>query len=292
MVSTYFLDYYHPFAGLCNQLYLITNHIHDCYNKGVKIYLHKFNVDIFNKKRIDASEVFDIHKTNENLKKLTGKYILETRFPETIEFIPKLCIYPVSSIEILNCLEFHENILNYVNQLKNIFTKGYNAIHFRLDIDAIVHYTFEKDIYNHFMDLCNTDISQAKFYFESLDQTKIKRYCSFLMHQYLFMIGHFGFDKTWYISTSVGKWEIHKPMEKYLKILTDFILKNKGDYYIAPKIYKERELNALEDLIMLRDCEKLIGFEGSSFSEGFCLKVNSIRNPGKKYLFVKEYEEV
>ena len=43
-----------------------------------------------------------------------------------------------------------------------------------------------------------------------------------------------------------------------------------------PKIYEERELNALVDLLVLRDSEKMIGFEGSSFSEGYCLKVNSI----------------
>jgi len=289
-MSTYFLDYYHPFAGLCNQLYLITNHIHEAYNKGMKIFIHKFNVDIFNKKRVDASEVFDIQATNENLKRLTGKYLLETKCPETVEFIPKLCIYPVSSIEILNCLEFHGNILNCVNKLKSIIN-GYNAIHFRLDIDAIIHYTFDKNIYDNFMDLCNNDLLKAKKYFESLDQTKIEKYTSFLMEQYLFMVSHFGFDKTWYISTSITKWEIHNPMLKHLKQLTDFILENKGSYYIAPLIYQERELNALVDLIMLRDCEKLIGFEGSSFSEGYCFKVNTIRKVTKKFLFIKEYPE-
>ena len=58
---------------------------------------------------------------------------------------------------------------------------------------------------------------------------------------------------------------------------------------IPHKFYQQRELNALVDLLVLRDSDKMIGFEGSSFSEGYCFKVNSIRNPGKEYLFVKEY---
>ena len=150
-----FLDYYHPYAGLCNQLYLITNHIHDCYNKGTKLFIHKVNIDIFKKERILACDFFDIHKTNENLKKVTGTFILETDLPKNIDYIPNLCIYPVSSIEILNCLEFNGSIISEVNKLKSIFPNGYNSVHFRLDIDCILHYTFGKKVYNHFMDLAN-----------------------------------------------------------------------------------------------------------------------------------------
>ena len=35
------LDYYEPFAGLCNQLYLITNHIHNALVNNKQIYIHK-----------------------------------------------------------------------------------------------------------------------------------------------------------------------------------------------------------------------------------------------------------
>jgi len=287
---TYFLDYYHPFAGLCNQLYLITNHIHDAYNKGVQLFIHKFNIDIFKKERVFANEVLDIEKTNENLKKLTGKEILVSECCETVQYLPKLCIYPVSSIEILNCLEFHGSILSDVNKLKSIFPKGYYSIHFRLDIDAIIHYTFGKEVYNEFMDLCNNSSILAKEFFDTLDKKKIGEYCNFLMHQYFLLIKHFGFDKTWYISTSITKDSIHEPMKIYLNLLTNYILENKGVYYIPPKIYEDRELNALVDLLVLRDSEKMIGFEGSSFSEGYCLKVNSIRKITKEYLFVKEYQ--
>jgi hypothetical protein len=139
------------------------------------------------------------------------------------------------------------------------------------------------------MELCNKDIQEAKLYFESLDQIKIEKYCLFLLNQYFVFIKQFGFDLPWYISTSITKWDIHEPMMVYLKMFTNFILSNNGTYYISPKIYQERELNALVDLLILRDSVKLIGFEGSSFSEGYCLKVNSVRNPGKEYLFVKEY---
>jgi hypothetical protein len=283
----YFLDYYHPYAGLCNQLYLITNHMHDCYNKGVKLYIHKFNIDIFKKKRINADKVIDFYKTNENIEKLTGKNILLYEKPKIIEYIPKLCIYPVSSIEFLNCLEFHESI---TEKVKSIKLKSYYGIHFRLDIDAILHYTFENYVYTKFMDLCNSNIFEAIEYFKSLNQEKISKYCNFLMKQYFTFIEQIGFDKPWYICTSILKWKIHDPMIIYLNKLTQFILENGGTYYIPPEVYDERELNALVDLLVLRDSEKMIGFEGSSFSEGYCYKINSIRKITKEFLFVKEYE--
>ena len=287
-MGIYFLDYYHPFAGLCNQLYLITNHLHDAFLKGHTLYINKFNIDIFHKERIPASEIFDIPKTNENLKKVTGVSIIETEIPEVITVIPKLCIYPVSSIEILNCLEFNENILKNVNGIKTNL-KSYNSIHFRLDVDAVIHYTFGEVVYSKFMDLCNKNLYLGMKYYYSLDQKLIENYCSFLMNQYFTFISTFGFEKCWYISTCIKKWEIHKPMEKYLYLLIEFIGKNNGNYMVPDKFYSQRELNALVDLLVLRDSDKMIGFEGSSFSEGYCLKVNSIRNPDKEYLFVKEY---
>ena len=51
--------------------------------------------------------------------------------------------------------------------------------------------------------------------------------------------------------------------------------------------FEERELNALVDLLTLRDSDKMIGFEGSSFSEGYCFKVNCVKvNCVKDYRFV------
>jgi hypothetical protein len=285
---TYFLDYYHPFAGLCNQLYLITNHVHDAFLKHTTIYINKVNIDIFHKERIPASEFFDIPKTNENLKKIFGKDIIETKLPEVVRHIPKLCIYPVSNIEILNCLEFNKEVLGCVDKVKSSL-KNYNSIHFRLDLDAVIHYTFGKNVYSEFMELNNKDPLLALKYFNSLDQELIEKYCSFLMGQYFAFLSKFGFENCWYISTSITKNEIHKPTEKYLIALVNFIIANNGTYMIPHKFYNQRELNALVDLLILRDSCKMIGFEGSSFSEGYCFKVNTIRNPGKEYLFVKEY---
>jgi len=288
-MKTYFFDYYHPYAGLCNQLYLITNHIHKCYELGNKLYINKVNTDIFRKERIHANEIFDIDATNNNLEKLLGSRILATEPPEIVEEIPELCIYPVSSIEILNCLEFNQQFTSVINNLKSVFNGKYNAIHFRLDTDSILHYAFGKKEYNAFMDHSNTNSIKAEEYFNSLDQRKIEKYCSFLIEQYFTFVSQFGFDKCWYISTPITKWNIHKPVEKYLKQFTDFILSNGGSFYIPIRIYEQRELTALIDLLMLRDSEKLIGFEGSSFSEGYCLKVNTVRNVTKNFLFVKEY---
>jgi hypothetical protein len=290
-MKTIFFDYYHPYAGLCNQLYLITNHINLCYKNGTQIYIHRFNTDIFKKNRVSLNTVLDIPKTNENLKRLTGREIINAEPPDIIESIPRLQIYPVSNIAILNCLEFNETILEKVNNFKEK-SKSYYAIHFRLDIDCILHYTFGKTVYNRFMDLANRESRLAKEYFDSLNQTVIKEYCEFLMSQYLTFVKQLGFDKTWYICTPILKNEIHDPFKVYLSQLTDFINKSNGSYSISQTFYRERELNAIVDIVILRDAEKMIGFQGSSFSEGYCYKVNQIRKVTKEFVFVKERNEV
>ena len=289
-----FFDYYHPYAGLCNQLYLITNHINLCLINSTQIYIHRFNTDIFKKTRKPFDQIFDIPKTNENLKRLTGRDIITLNPPEIINSIPQLQIYPVSSIQILNCLEFNKKFLDTAQQIKrsNLKNEKYYGIHFRMEIDCILHYTFGKTVYNEFMDLANTSLSRANLYFETLDQNKIKSYCRFLMRQYFSFIKQFGFDKTWYICSSLLKNDIHKPFRVYLKQLTDFINSNNGTFFISQSDYPERELNALVDLLILRDSEKMIGFEGSSFSEGYCYKVNQIRKVTKEVFFVKERNEV
>ena len=251
------------YSGLCNQLYHITNCIDQTAN------IPRFNLDIFKNKFTE--DVLDLIDTSEKLKRININ--LKLIYTDTQPDIP---IYPVRSIPILNCLSFNKNIIRKACEIKNNL-KSYNGVHFRLDIDAVIHYTFGKEIYNQFME--NPSLK--------LDQDIINNYCQYLLDQYISFVSYFGFDKPWYICTSITKWDIHKSMEPHLKIFTDFILINNGTYYIAPLIYPQRELNALVDLLVLRDSERLIGFEGSSFSEGYCLKVNSIRKVTKEFLFVK-----
>jgi hypothetical protein len=274
-----FLDFYHPYAGLCNQLYLITNHIHSAYLNNQQIYINKFNIDIFNKKRIPASGIFDLEKTQENLIKLLGTNVLTLKKPKIVENIPRLCIYPVSSVEILNALEF--------NSVFKTNKKFENGVHFRLDTDCILHYTFGENVYNKFMDLANTNEQQAKDYFLNLNRQTIENYCNFLIGEYIKLISEIGFEKEWYICTSVGKDPLNIFTKGYLDYFTNFIESKGGKWYITPKQFKERELNALVDLLVLRDCKNLIVFEGSSFSEGYCLKVNQIRNTIQNYKIVK-----
>ena len=156
-VKVIFLDYYDPFAGLCNQLYLTTNHIHQAILKNTKIYINKVNIDIFKKERIPAEEFYDLQKTNENIKHLTGKDIILFEKPKKDFSIPKLCIYPVSSVEILNCLEFQERFYQFVPK------KEYNGIHFRLELDVIIHYLFDVSCYNDFMEKCNKNVNKNNY---------------------------------------------------------------------------------------------------------------------------------
>ena len=94
-----------------------------------------------------------------------------------------------------------------------------------------------------------------------------------------------------YLSSNVNampilKNNIHNIMLPSLYKLTDFIRMNGGKFIVPPEKYPQRELNALVDLLVLRNSTNLIGFEGSTFSEGYVLKVNSIRKNINKCLFI------
>ena len=283
-----FFDYYHPYAGLCNQLYLLTNHIHNALINNNLIYIHRFNIDIFNKTRKPLDSVLDIESTNRSIRRLTGKDVISPTPPCVIKSIPELRIYPVSSIELMSCLEFNKGVMDKVNVIKQEHLgSGYYGIHFRLEIDCILHYTFPNKIYNEFMDLVNRDPQLALEFFEKLDKQAINSYCDRLLSDYIVYVKQFGFDRIWFISTGVTKYTINDYFIPYFEKFLNFI-KQYGNYYINPVIYPERELNALVDLLILRDSEKLIGFSGSSFSEGYCYKVNQIRKVTREFLFVKE----
>ena len=284
-MDSVYLDYYHPYAGLCNQLYLITNHIYESFRKKTKIYIHKINIDIFKKCRVPAGEVLDLVKTNDNLKKILGYDILDLVAPIPRN-IPRLCIYPVSSVEILNCLEFNPEIVLKV-------PKGnFNTIHFRLDIDCIISNLFGEEYYSYFMENNNCNLPLAIEISEIvMNRVEVIEYIELLMKEYFQFILLTGFDKEYYICTSIGKSIIHDLLLPHLKRITDFIISNGGKYFIPKGEYSFRELNALVDLIVLRDSYSTIGFEGSSFSEGYAFKVGSIRNPNKKYYFVNGFVE-
>ena len=265
VMSTLFLDYYHPFAGLCNQLYLITNHLHQAIIKKQKIYINKINVDIFNKKRVPANEVLDLVKTNKNL----GIDIILFEKPLEDFTIPELCIYPVSSVEILSCLEFQQSILDKVPN-EDCFT-----IHFRLDFDCIIHYLFGDDEYQSFMSSPTIEYTQ-----KIMKMPEVIAYCHYLLNQYFNFINILGKTKKYYICTAIGKNQIHDGLIPYLDKLIDYI--EKKNIMESRVYYEERELNALVELLIMKKSSAVIGFEGSSFSEGYCYKVC----PNKKYYFV------
>ena len=204
-------------------------------------------------------------------------------------------IYPVSSIEILSCLKFQERFTKLVPKIPKLGISsacpegtGYYGIHFRLEIDAIVHYLFDDYCYDDFMNKCNCNDLSKNFCNNFIKLQEVKQYIDYLLKQYIQFIKHFGFDKPWYISTLIGKKDVHNCLIPTLKKITDFIEFNGGSIIKNEQHFEERELNALIDLITLRDSDKMIGFEGSSFSEGYCFKVNSVKR-GK---CVKEYRFV
>jgi hypothetical protein len=268
-----FLDYYIPYAGLCNQLYLITNHIVEAIQKGVNIYIHVVNLDIFHKELVPASVLFDIDKTNENIHRLIGRNVLLSKKPENFILPSELKVYPVQSIEILGCLEFNKHLV--------VVPEGeYYSVHYRMELDVICHYVFP-DKYNTFMDL--EDKTEMVHTF--MKDPRFVEYITFLFDQYIHYISLIGFDKPWYICTALGKDPVHDILYPMLYKLHDYIRTNGGIVMKTDTYFAQRELNALVDLMALCKSEAMIVFEGSSFSEGYCLKVN--KNPKKVCLFVK-----
>jgi hypothetical protein len=129
--------------------------------------------------------------------------------------------------------------------------------------------------------------SDSNFILENfISLPEVNNYIEHLLSQYTEYINQIGFKKIWYISTLIGKKEIHNCLTGVLNKLCDFIQRNGGKVIKGIQYFQERELNALVDLITLRDSEKMIVFEGSSFSEGYCMKVNSVVNPNKEYRIV------
>ena len=112
---------------------------------------------------------------------------------------------------------------------------------------------------------------------------EVKDYINYLLNQYISFINQIGFENPWYICTLIGKKKIHDCLKPILIFLTDFINK-RGSILKNEQHFEQRELNALVDLLILRDANCMIGFEGSSYSEGYAFKVNSIR----KVNYVKE----
>lgn len=136
------------------------------------------------------------------------------------------------------------------------------------------------------MNKCNNGTLSEVFLTNFMESVSVKNYIQYLLHQYFVFLYQLGLQNTWYISTTIGKNDINEVLLPVLNTLTNFIETNGGKVMLNKKNFEYRELNALVDLLTLRDSTKLIVFEGSSFSEGYCLKVNSIRNPNKEYRIV------
>jgi hypothetical protein len=224
------------------------------------------NIDIFNKNRVLASKVLDFKKINENL----GLDVLLYEKPTKDFTIPELCIYPVSSVEVLSCLAFQQSILDKVPNGECF------AIHFRLDFDCIIHYLFGEEEYDMFM-ACPT----IEYTHKIMKMSEVQSYCEYLLNQYFHFINILGKTKKYYICTSIGKNnKIHDCLLPYLQKLIDYIGR---EQVLESKVYyEERELNALVELLIMKKSSAVIGFEGSSFSEGYCYKVC----PDKVYYFV------
>jgi hypothetical protein len=264
-----YLAYSLEYAGLCNQLYLISNSILEAINTGVDIYIPTMNVDIFSGKRVQTNDILDIHKTNENINNLLQKNvnILKTKIPDGLNwYVPKLLVYPVMSVEILGCLEFQESI-----KLNASIPEKYNAIHFRLDIDSVVHHVYPPGMYDYFMGLPHVD--KINFSNRAARSPEVIEYCNRLIKNYFKFIQLIGFELPWYICSAVGKGPVHDSVLWTLDKLKNFITNGNGKIIQAKECYKERELNALVDLLILHNADTIIGFEGSSFSEGYSYKL-------------------
>ena len=262
-----FLDYSSEYyAGLCNQLYLITNHINDAEILKKNIYIKYFISDIFSKSIVNFDEVVNIPATNKNFEKLGLFTKILEECPEDCVSAKKLCIYPVTNVKILKSLVFSDSFVDYNDKLKG----EYYSIHFRLDMDCVISKLFGNES---LLLLLNN-----KLLISNDMDVMIDRYSELLLIEYLKYVNIIGFDKKYYICTPIGKWPVHSRFEKYLLRIVKFIEKNGGTVIIPEKYYPQRELNALVELLIITKSQRFIGFYGSTFSEGYAYIVSGNEN--------------
>ena len=284
--NTYFLldiDKYYKGMGFCNQMFYILNSIQKIFIKNVNnknvLFVKGMKSDMFNQTRSCIDKFFDIENTNNNLlhsKKCIrlvdwseyNKY--NNPIVTTID-IDKLVTenWTEKDIELYKLFVPNKELLHIKNTIQP--STSYSTIHFRLDVDCVLHYCYNdpatRILYDptfNLGDFCTMkDISSSIRYTEKYITRPVIQWIDKIYSQYILAINKHGIHKHYYICTPIIRDPRHKLVENYLYKLLNY-LPNKT--FIKEPFHHDREISAYIELEIINKSDGLIGFEGSTFS--------------------------
>jgi hypothetical protein len=257
--------------GLCNQLYAIKGTCEYAYENNINtIVIENFLTDIYKNTYCNISDIIDLNHLNNLLKKYNIKVLdwnTDTGFEKIgIEFksAPYWSIKYDESVNIttyiLSNLKFNSKFYDTADEIlkKNKITaEPCNVIHLRLENDAVEHWSKVNGL------------SPEEFK-KILEIKYIKNIEKYINKNYV---------------TIVVASEYDNSVIKYLR-------DNGYLYLTTEKRFKERELNAIVDLIITQRCDRVIlGFFESSFVFNAMMRVIKTPKTQKIYFFCEVNNE-
>lgn len=258
--------------GLCNQLYAIKGTCEYAYVNNINtIVIENFLTDISKNTYCNISEIVDLNHLNELLKIYNIKVLdwnTDSGFQKTnvvfneapywhINIQPEYQ-HNMSKLDltkiIIHNLKFTSKFYNIASEIlkKNKITvEPCNVIHLRLENDAIEHWS-------------------------KINNISPQEFKRILEHKYIDSISKY-IDKN--IITIILSGDYDNNVIKYLD-------NNQYLYYTTEKKFKERELNAIVDLIISQTCNRVIlGFYESSFA--YCAMIRILNKPNTKKIYFR-----
>jgi hypothetical protein len=255
--------------GLCNQLYAIKGTCEYAYENNINtIVIENFLTDIFKNTYCNISDIIDLNHLNNLLKKYNIKVLdwnTDTGFEKTNVIFNEAPYWNVSSDSyistyILSNLKFNSKFYDIADEIlkKNKITaEPCNVIHLRLENDAIECWSKQNGL------------SPEEFK-KILEIKYIKNIEKFINKNYI---------------TIVVASEYDNNVIKYLR-------DNGYLYLTTEKRFKERELNAIVDLIITQRCDRVIlGFFESSFVFTAMMRIIKTPKTQKIYFFCEVNNE-
>lgn len=262
-------------AGLCNQLSFFINSILYCNKNNIeKLIISDFVSDLTNKSKIAASEILNIVKTNEYLKKFNVEIIDSIKDNTNYDFSEennKLSNYSSLSEDWINFTNFFDIFKNlvfsesYYRISNNLIPEIKNKLGENIKIN-VIHLRIENDSINHWSSINKMNPFQFK---------------DLLEKKYINLIKHF-INKN--VFTIVMTYSANNEVIR-------FMANNKYNFFINRKdINQGRECNALTDLLLAQKMNNFfIGVIGSTFSNfilnttnkrrSIMININEIKKP-------------
>ena len=255
--------------GLCNQLYAIKGTCEYAYLNNINIIVvENFLIDINKNAYCNISEIIDLNHLNDLLKIYNVKILdwnTDVGFLKTnVVFNPapywsKSQDFDLTTYIIPN-LKFTQRFYELANEIlkqNKITVEPCNVIHLRLEKDAINHWSKQQNI-------------------------SAQEFKSLLEIKYINIINKF-INKNFMTIVVASEYD-----NNVIKYLDD----NHFFYCTTEKKFKERELNAIVDLIVSQKCNRtIIGFYESSFAYFAMIRVAKTLKTQKIYFYCNIHDD-